>query len=441
MTLGIIPAMTPFKEYRKMKRFFRITITDKGNVLTYKRRGLFLSIPINGNLVDAKYVLKRAINRARSSISNYRDKLPINSGRILNLLRRKQIERADECFESKKPVNRSKHIGVEIEFLSPSSQRDISLSLAKAGLTQYVELKTDGSVSDNNDNNNCDGSCRDNCECADCGETHYCDDETDCNRRIRNYGSHGNESWEYRADCTDCTDTEYREDCDCGGRDDSGNPTCNGEHVVCIGHCPGHYCNGYDDHTDYDCTCECNCNSDNEGHEIAIVATAKKIPEIISKVCAVLAQHDAFVNDTCGLHVHLDMRGRDEKRAFGNLVKAQKLFFAMLPRSRFRSSYCKPNTCLEMEKHSGRYWAINPQSYEEHHTIEVRCHSGTVNAEKINNWIALLSSIAYGKSVTQIDSLKDLPLAIRKKKPLMEYISARVEKFKSAHVSDNLIAA
>ena len=52
-------------------------------------------------------------------------------------------------------------------------------------------------MSSNDGDVDCDGSCRDNCNCAECGETHYCDSETDCNARNRMYKSGRNDHWEY----------------------------------------------------------------------------------------------------------------------------------------------------------------------------------------------------------------------------------------------------
>src|ERR1019366_2621851 len=113
------------------------------------------------------------------------------------------------------------------------------------------------------------------------------------------------------------------DDCDCGGVDSEGANVCLGTHIVCQGHCNGHDCLGYADHEDYNCNCECTCGEDQEsGHEISIVAQKSQIAGIVTKVCEVLLKHGSTVNDTCGLHVHLDMRGtRDVKQSFANLVK------------------------------------------------------------------------------------------------------------------------
>jgi|ERR1035437_1944338 hypothetical protein len=394
-----------------------------------------------GTGIRCAYTQLKQYIRFERELARNRDKLfdkPSNS--VMSLLRSKRKDKAREAFDSKKPVNKTKHVGVEIEFISSSDRNDIALDLAMVGLTSFVELKHDGSVSDDSSEDiECDGSCREDCNCSDCGETHYCNSEDDCDSRYRQ--THGrnqrNDHWEIRDNCSDCDETESIDDCDCGGYElvdgieDKDSPICKGEHAVCSGHCSGHSCLGYDDHNDYDCNCECNCggNKDN-GHEIAIVAKSSQIADIVNKVCKVLASHNSKVNSTCGLHVHLDMRNHDEKKSFANLVKAQRLLYSMVPSSRFNNSYCQPNDKKSMGGYTGRYWGINPASFSEHGTIEIRLHSGTINAVKINNWIKILQKIAYtNRKMPEIKTLSDLTKAILLPAELLKYISERLNKF------------
>ncbi len=398
-------------------------------------RGNYRSKSYTGGIKDAYSTLKSNVSDKRIELRD-RDKLERKeTGSILRLLRQKRRRFAEECFNSKKPINSTKHVGVEIEFISTSDRKDISIDLAAAGVFQFVHLKHDGSVSGGN-SGECDGSCRENCECADCGDTHYCDSETECNRRSRNYGH--SITWEFRYDCTECVETETIDDCNCG-EGVEGKEFCKGDHPVCQGHCPGHSCAGYDDHERYQCNCECNCEDNSDGHEIAIVAKHSEISEVVTKVCKVLAKHNAYVNSTCGLHVHVDARRRDQHKMFANLVKAQKLLFSMVPQSRKENGYCDVNDSgLSMDSYEGRYWGINPASYEEHKTIEVRLHSGTVNAKKIINWINLLQKIAYARKMIQIDSLYDLTSTVELSDDLIQYIKTRVTKFKSQHRSNSI---
>jgi hypothetical protein len=421
-------------------RFIRIVLDGNKSYLVYQR-GLIQALqpiqPIFGGYRRTT-ALKRALDQLRADVSEARsalraqDKLENkDTGAVLRLLREKRRRYADQCLESKKPVSRAKHVGVEIEFVSSHSRRDIALDLAAAGLNSYVELKHDGSVHGES-SGDCDGSCREDCECAYCGETHYCDNERECIRRARYSGDERH--WEYRDNCQDCEETEYIEDCQCGGIDDeTGQYVCNGDHIVCSGHCPGHHCNGYDDHSDFDCQCECTCSNEH-GHEIAVVAKSTIIADVIRRVCRVLQAHNAEVNSTCGLHVHLDARGQDEKRMFANLVKSQRLLYSMVPKSRFDNTYCKPNDRGNtMGAYNGRYWGINPASYSEHKTIEVRLHSGSVNADKIVAWVQLLQKIAYAKRVPKVNHLSDVTSHVKLADSLVAYIRERVAKFAAEH--------
>lgn len=400
---------------KNMPNYIRL----KDGLLTYKRSDIYETRIVNkGNLQYAYKSLRRDIQATRVR----RKEVTLRSeGYYL----KKFVQRTKRLVkEAKKPISLHRYVGIEIEFLSQSSQSDIGSSLASAGLARYVELKTDGSVKGEGSSDNCDGSCQENCECSYCGEKHYCDDESECVTHSRNCGDRL--KWEYRDDCTDCDDTEELEDCNCGGVDAEGNKTCLGTHVICSGHCKGHHCQGYDDHPDFDCNCECDCGGNEEGHELAILCKTKEMPEIIKRVCTVLDSHNANVNDTCGLHVHLDVRNKDEKQIFANLVKNQKMLYAMNPERRATGAYSKPNKSIKME--GDRYQGINPQSFNDHGTIEVRLHDGTTNAEKIINWITLLQVIAYKKGMKQLPHINEL-VKYNAKPSLIEYVKTRIEKF------------
>jgi hypothetical protein len=350
----------------------------------------------------------------------------------MTLLRNKRQKFATDCLDSKRPKGFAKHVGVEIEFVSKSDKMDIARDLAMYNLHDFVELKHDGSVEGDGD---CQGDCRENCECAYCGDTHYCDDKETCVRQTKYNGSQdGNDrAWIVNKHCDECTKVSTIDDCDCGGNDLFDNAICDG-HVICSGHCPGHYCEGSDDHPDYDCQCECDCSE--MGLEIAVVAKSKDMPDILTKVCAVLKKHDAEVNHTCGLHVHLDARRHDQHKMFKNLVNSSKLLYAMVPASRSKNTYCRPNTSNSMTRHDcGRYWGVNPTSYETHKTIEVRLHSGSVNAEKILNWIAILQKLAYGKPVRAFSDLNELLEQVKMPTVLVNHIVSRVNAFQVEHIN------
>lgn len=426
-------------------RAIRIEIIGNQSFVKYKR-GAISSRHIVG---DASFIggpLKTAFETVRCkvrilrSIARGKDRLAQKEPRsVLRMLEEKRANAHKVCLEEKRPLSDLKHVAVEIEFLSTSDRKSIAMDMAKAGLGPFVELKRDGSVQSDNDVY-CNGDCREDCECYHCHEYHYCDNEGECNRTSRDIGVviSDRSAWYYNEDCLECDDTEYLDDCLCAGNDDNGQPLgCLGTHAVCHGHCPGHYCQGSDDHPDYECSCACDCGGKEEGHEIAICAKSIQIADVVTRVCAVLAEHEAKVNSTCGLHVHLDARNYNETRMFRNLVNSQRLLYSMVPRSRYTNQYCKPNNSNNLGDYDGcRYWGINPESYDKHGTIEVRLHCGSVNATKIVNWVKLLQKIAYSKkTIKPVNTIADLTKAVKLSKKLEAYILERVMKFEPEHKS------
>jgi hypothetical protein len=142
--------------------------------------------------------------------------------------------------------------------------------------------------------------------------------------------------------------------------------------------------------------------SDNtyKGGELRLCAPADKIENVVNAACEVLNRFGCKVDRSCGLHIHLDARektGVEGHQMFKNLVRQQKPLYLLQPASRRGNTYCKWTNLDDWGK-SDRYLSINPEAFHKYQTIEVRLHSGTIAADKINHWIKLLSAIAYGKS-------------------------------------------
>jgi hypothetical protein len=423
------------KESSMFNNYMRIVINGDKSYLTYNRGDISEIVPIlksertwqrtglSESYTDLRYKIRSARSIRKCVYSSW------GVDRILDLAKEKKQSVVSDCFLAKEPLTDAKHIGVEIEFCSNIDRKVIAKAMVDVGVNSYIQLKSDRSVQGDRGDDGCNGECREDCNCAECGKTHYCRDERECSRRTRDYGQDG--CWEIRENCDECEEYYEVEGCICGGE-----TGCRGEHVVCLGHCTGHTCLGYEDHNDFECTCECTCTRD-RGHEIAIVAPASKMSEVLNKVCTVLDEHGAYVNSTCGLHVHLDARKSNQKLMFSNLVNSQKLLYSMCPKSRYDNSYCAPNESgTDMYEYGGRYWGINPGSYQKHKTIEVRLHSGSVNADKIIHWIYILKKIAYHTEfLEEIDSLKELTTKIKFSQKSISYIKVRVSKFKSEHGS------
>lgn len=133
--------------------------------------------------------------------------------------------------------------------------------------------------------------------------------------------------------------------------------------------------------------------------------------EQLKKVTEALEELDIKVDRKCGLHIHHDVNDfgiKEMKNLFTSYVKFEKLFDSMLPKSRRgnNNQYCQTmrkygtEGTLEQLRNAKtitdlqqifytRYVKLNIQSYVRYGTVEFRQHSGTIEFEKIYNWILL----------------------------------------------------
>lgn len=168
-------------------------------------------------------------------------------------------------------------------------------------------------------------------------------------------------------------------------------------------------------------------------HELRICAEEKDMESVITRVCKVLNSEKVGgkVNKTCGLHVHLDMRQikKNKELIFHNLVNSQGLLFALVPKSRRENKFCafvKSNNYSESNGH--HHDAISGRdAYSKHKTFEVRIHSGTLNANKINSWIQLLLLITYNtNTMPPVQGLTEFMKSLSN--PLTPELKSYIEK-------------
>lgn len=126
------------------------------------------------------------------------------------------------------------------------------------------------------------------------------------------------------------------------------------------------------------------------------------------KVAHALDAAEASINRTCGFHVHIDassLSAIEVYRIYERYRKFEAEIDSFMPRSRRGNSnqFCQslsdspiPAPTRRVSKESlaeaqmSRYYKVNLTAYLRHHTIEFRQHSGTVDADKISNWIRFL---------------------------------------------------
>lgn len=125
-------------------------------------------------------------------------------------------------------------------------------------------------------------------------------------------------------------------------------------------------------------------------------------------VAEALSDAGANANRSCGFHVHFDaadLSVADVKTIVRRYAAHEAEIDAFMPPSRRgnANSYCASVTRLLNERFNAartieeladmqadRYFKVNLQSFRRHGTLEFRQHSGTVNANKVANWIRFL---------------------------------------------------
>ena len=183
---------------------------------------------------------------------------------------------------------------------------------------------------------------------------------------------------------------------------------------------------------------------DQNQHEVRILCTRNNRKELVSKVMAVLNDNDCSVNESCSIHVHLDLRNKSSARVrtvFFNLVKCNELLFSLQEDHRRQSVYCKPNT---YETYTGtlnrdtgeqaRRRAINAHSYRKFNTLEVRLHHGSLDSEEVLSFIDLLLKIKGKRRrlLSVVETIEDLKTFVTKDRRLLETMRQRWEEYNDA---------
>jgi predicted transposase YbfD/YdcC len=208
-------------------------------------------------------------------------------------------------WSSLRPRTTEKHIGLEVELISPLKQRRFIELLEKSSLKSFVSL------------------------CEDCSIEPECEGECDCNY-----------------------------DDEIGEHEDS-----------------------------------CSVFSRDFAIEMRLLFKERELSNVMILLDDFLKKSQSYVNRSCGLHVHLDMRFRDVHECYSRLFNKLDVIISKVSRERLDNRYCKKNTRSEFDDHESlddRYYMINTRSYDEHSTLEIRVHQGTTNVETIQSWVKFL---------------------------------------------------
>lgn len=150
----------------------------------------------------------------------------------------------------------------------------------------------------------------------------------------------------------------------------------------------------------------------------------------LKKVCWVLDACGVKVNASCGLHIHFDA-ANFSLQSWKNIAISYKhiesVIDKFMPESRRNNNYCRSLRNITEQKinnaqsidnlqqvafENTRYFKVNPQSYSRHKTIEFRQHAGSINYDKISNWVLFLNGLvtfAQQQPIASGTALNDIP--------------------------------
>lgn len=149
----------------------------------------------------------------------------------------------------------------------------------------------------------------------------------------------------------------------------------------------------------------------------------------LEKVCWVLELCDVKVNNSCGLHIHMDAAGftlQTWKNLALSYKRLEKVIDAFMPSSRRNNRFCQgfanitetqiksAGTITDLRRAFGndRYRKVNLEAYARHRTVEFRQHSGTTNFTKMSAWIYFLAKLiifAENGEVQNRTTLQNIP--------------------------------
>ena len=151
--------------------------------------------------------------------------------------------------------------------------------------------------------------------------------------------------------------------------------------------------------------------------------------EELARVCHHLERIDAAVNNSCGLHIHIETRDLTWMQ-LQNLVwlwaRYEPFWFSLVPAYRRMRTHCQPICTAEIDGTPGVHWpkvqrlitgqrdvvtptdwpriSLNLIPWWRSGRIEVRLHHGTISYQEMREWAMLmLSLVERAKSTTAFE--------------------------------------
>lgn len=152
----------------------------------------------------------------------------------------------------------------------------------------------------------------------------------------------------------------------------------------------------------------------------------------VFKTLKCMTASGAMVNNSCGNHVHIDMRHKSQAsyyRTAGKMRDAMNTWaHRLVSVKRAYNRYCG----IQNGHHNNRYTAINTACWSEHRTVEVRIGMPTLNPNKLKYWTRFLQYLSRDRN--QCDTFEefmngDAPLDLKL------YAVRRIKKFESTYLN------
>ena len=167
---------------------------------------------------------------------------------------------------------------------------------------------------------------------------------------------------------------------------------------------------------------------ENSNEVVSPVLKGTKVKSSLKAICDALADCNARVNRSCGLHVHIGAANMSDEhycRIVRNYQALEMVIDSFMAYSRrgdnnrysqtlrgIDFSDCTTKRDIASAMNYDRYYKVNAIAYDRHKTIEFRQHQGTTDYEKISNWILFLAKLveySEKKEITTCNSIEEIP--------------------------------
>jgi len=153
--------------------------------------------------------------------------------------------------------------------------------------------------------------------------------------------------------------------------------------------------------------------------------------EPLKQLLNFLNSNGAYVNRSCGLHVHLDQRHNDKKEALKVFNRLQNSVIPLLSKMVDMTRIKENRYCRLDRNPRTKYQAINFLPYKNRKTIEVRLHHGSLDFDEITTWIDTLIAISETKGLVKPKKQKSMEETIKLLKLPAERSTHLTEKAKA----------